>query len=143
MRRLLYSAIVMALSLAAFPSCSKKESVPKVAGDWNIISVTTKSASIGSQAVDVYLSFATDGSFTSYQKTGSNPRYVRYSGTWQLTSGVLSGEYADGSPWAGTYSVSVEGETMTLTLTSSSTPAEVSVYKRAEIPDSVIAEAVE
>lgn len=133
----------MALSLAAFPSCSKKESVPKVAGDWNIISVTTKSASIGSQAVDVYLSFATDGSFTSYQKTGSNPRYVRYSGTWQLTSGVLSGEYADGSPWAGTYSVSVEGETMTLTLTSSSTPAEVSVYKRAEIPDSVIAEAVE
>lgn len=129
----------MALSLAAFPSCSKKESVPKVAGDWNIISVTTKSASIGAQAVDVYLSFASDGSFTSYQKTGSSARYVRYSGTWQLTSGVLSGEYADGSPWAGSYSVSVEGETMTLT--SSSTPAEVSVYKRAEIPDSVIAEA--
>lgn len=128
----------MALSLAAFPSCSKKESLPKVAGDWNIISVTTKSASIGAQAVDVYLSFASDGSFTSYQ-TGSSARYVRYSGTWQLTSGVLSGEYADGSPWAGSYSVSVEGETMTLT--SSSTPAEVSVYKRAEIPDSVIAEA--
>lgn len=139
MRRLLYSAIVMALSLAAFTSCSKKESVPKVAGDWNIISVTTKSASIGSQAVDVYLSFAADGSFTSYQKTGSSARYVRYSGTWQLTSGVLSGEYADGSPWACSYSVSVEGETMTLT--SSSSPAEVSVYKRAEIPDSVIAEA--
>ena len=129
----------MALSLAAFLSCSKSESVPKVAGDWNIISVTTKSASIGSQAVDVYLSFAPDGSFTSYQKTGSSARYVRYSGTWQLISGVLSGEYADGSPWAGSYSVSVEGETMTLT--SSSTPAEVSVYKRAEIPDSVIAEA--
>lgn len=131
----------MALSLAAFTSCSKSESVPKVAGDWNIISVTTKSASIGAQAVDVYLSFAPDGSFTSYQKTGSSARYVRYSGTWQLASGVLSGEYADGSPWAGSYSVSVEGETMTLT--SSSTPAEVSVYKRAEIPDSVIAEAVE
>ncbi len=139
MKRLLYSAIVMALSLAAFTSCGKKESVPKVAGDWNIVSVTTKSALIGSQAVDVYLSFASDGSFTSYQKTGSSARYVRYSGTWKLTSGILSGEYADGSSWASSYSVSIEGETMTLT--SSSTPAEVSVYKRAEIPDSVIAEA--
>lgn len=128
--------------LSCLSSCrkdSKPEEVFSITGDWNITSVTTKSAVIGSQTVDVYLRFLEDGTFSMYQKTGS-ARYECFTGTWTLDSRVLGGKYSDGTPWAARYNVSREGRTMTLE--SITTPVEVSVYTEASIPQNVISDAI-
>lgn len=144
MRKILTMAAAVISALAVLPSCSKKaaqlEQPAAIIGDWNIVSIEVKSAAVGSREVDVYLSFDESGAFTVYQKTGGI-RYERFTGTWTLKSDVLSGIYADGSRLACDYAVSVSDGT--LTLTSMSEPAEISVYKRASIPDSVIREAVD
>lgn len=128
--------------LSCLSSCrkdSKPEEVFSITGDWNITSVTTKSAVIGSQTVDVYLRFSEDGTFSMYQKTGS-ARYECFTGTWTLDSRVLGGKYSDGTPWAARYNVSREGRTMTLE--SITTPVEVSVYTETSIPQNVISDAI-
>ncbi len=132
---------IVAVSLAAtlaLLSCSKKSDKPnKLVGDWNITSVSTKSAVVGSQTVDVFLTFANDGTFVIYQKTSDAQLYYnKYTGTWTLDKGVLSGIYASGKSWSGDYNVTFsEG---TLTLASISTPSEVSVFNKAVIPESVL-----
>ena len=122
-------------------SCSKSEEHKPldITGDWNITSITTKSATIGSQNVDVYISFQQGGAFTLYQKTGSG-RFQKYEGTWTLSGKLLSGNYSDGTSWGTTYNVSLHDEM--LTLESNTTPVEVSVYKRTSIPQSVVSEAI-
>ena len=122
-------------------SCSKsKEDKPlDITGDWNITSITTRSATIGAQTVDVYISFMEGGAFTLYQKTGGG-RYQKFEGTWTLTGSLLGGKYSDGASWATTYNVSLEDGL--LTLESNTDPVEVSVYKKASIPQSVISDAI-
>lgn len=85
-----------------------------VTGCWELTSVATKSATVGSQTVDVYLSFSS-GKFEIYQRTGTSPRYYKYTGTYTLKDNVLSGKYDDGKDWSATYSVSVSSSTLTLT----------------------------
>ena len=141
MKRLMTICLATVL-LSCLSSCrkdSKPEEVFSITGDWNITSVTTKSAVIGSQTVDVYLRFLEDGTFAMYQKTGS-ARYECFTGTWTLDSHVLGGKYSDGTPWAARYNVSREGRTMTLE--SITTPVEVSVYTETTIPQNVISEAI-
>lgn len=135
-----YVAVSLAAALAMV-SCSKKaDKQNKLVGDWNITSVTTKSAVVGSQTVDVYLSFANDGTFVIYQKTSDAQLYYKkFTGTWSLNGDVLSGIYASGISWTGDYNVTFsEG---TLTLATMSTPSEISVFKKAVIPENVISEA--
>lgn len=141
MKRLMTICLATVL-LSCLSSCrkeSKPEEVFSITGDWNITSVTTKSAVIGSQTVDVYLRFSEDGTFFMYQKTGS-ARYECFTGTWTLDSRVLGGRYSDGTPWAARYNVSREGRTMTLE--SITTPVEVSVYTETSIPQNVISDAI-
>lgn len=141
MKRLMTICLATVL-LSCLSSCrkdSKPEEVFSITGDWNITSVTTKSAVIGSQTVDVYLRFSEDGTFSMYQKTGS-ARYECFTGTWTLDSRVLGGKYSDGTPWAARYNVSREGRTMTLE--SITTPVEVSVYTETSIPQNVISDAI-
>ncbi len=137
MRNFLKIAAVSLTAALALVSCSKKaEKQNKLVGDWNIISVTTKSAVIGSQTVDIYMSFTGDGTFVIYQKTSDAQLYYeKYTGTWSLASGVLSGIYTSGES-CGDYNVTFSEGNMTLA--SMSTPSEVSVYKKAVIPDGVI-----
>ena len=140
MKRLSAICLSVAMLLGLF-SCSKSEEDKPldITGDWNITSITTKSATIGSQNVDVYISFQQGGAFTLYQKTGSG-RFQKYEGTWTLSGKLLSGNYSDGTSWGTTYNVSLKDEM--LTLESNTTPVEVSVYKRTSIPQSVVFEAI-
>lgn len=140
MKRLSAICLSVAMLLGLF-SCSKSEEDKPldITGDWNITSITTKSATIGSQNVDVYISFQQGGAFTLYQKTGSG-RFQKYEGTWTLSGKLLSGNYSDGTSWGTTYNVSLQDEM--LTLESNTTPVEVSVYKRTSIPQSVVSEAI-
>ena len=83
---------------------------------------------------DIYISFAENNTFELYQKIVEGA-YRLYRGTWNLEENILTGKYNDGEDWAAAYQISIEGET--LTMTSKNDAAEVSVYKKAEIPSNV------
>lgn len=104
-----------------------------VSGCWELTSVATKSATVGSQTVDVYLSF-NSGKFEIYQRTGTSPRYYKFTGTYSLKDNVLSGKYDDGKDWSATYSVSVSSSTLTLTASK-----ETDTYKKiSSIPSGLL-----
>ena len=102
-------------------------------GAWELSSVSTKAA-VGSETVNVYVDFASSGSFSLYQKIGQG-RYTKFDGTFSVSAdGKLSGKYSGGASW-GPYEGAVSGSTLTLT---SAGGNEVDTYKKvAAIPDSV------
>ena len=83
---------------------------------------------------DIYISFADNNTFELYQKIVEGA-YRLYRGTWNLEEDILTGKYNDGEDWAAAYQISIDGEK--LTMTSKNEAAEVSIYKKAEIPSSV------
>ena len=99
----------------------------KLCTEWHSTSVSLDA--------DIYISFADNNTFELYQKIVEGA-YRLYRGTWNLEEDVLTGKYNDGEDWAAAYQISIEGET--LTMTSKNDAAEVSVYKKAEIPATVI-----
>ena len=129
--KLWMAAVAAALLLV---SCGNKEEKVSLSVDgcWELTSVTTKSATVGSETVSVYIEFAS-ASFTLYQKIGKG-RYTRHTGSFQLDqkAKTLSGSYSDGSSW-GPYEVACSGENLSLTKDS-----ETDTYKKIEaIPAAV------
>lgn len=133
-KTILYIALCVAtlLSLAA---CKKSEKPLDITGEWNLTKVETKSATIGSEKVDVYISFMADKTFTMYQMIGAG-RYKMFSGTWSLSGTTLSGKYSGGVSWDSSYEVALSGSTMTLT-----SGSEIDTFTKTTIPDQVIMEA--
>ncbi len=118
-------------------SCGKKEKPLDIAGEWNLVALETRAASIGDQTVDVYISFVSGGTFEMYQMLGTG-RYRKYSGTWTLTGKTLTGKYSDGTQWGSSYEVEKTEDMMTL----SSASGETGTYKKSSIPDSVRSDAI-
>ena len=83
---------------------------------------------------DVYLHFEIDKTFEIYQRIGEGA-YRLYRGTWNLEENLLTGKYNDGEDWAAGYSIEINGNT--LTMTSLNDAAEVTVYTKTAIPESV------
>ena len=81
---------------------------------------------------DIYVEFAQDGSFALYQQVGEG-RYRNFSGSWECEENILSGTYADGTPWGSSYQMDFDDDTMTLTAMNGSN--EVMTYIREDIPD--------
>lgn len=132
--------IFAAVSFFVLSGCTEKEKPLNIEGEWRLSTVETK-VTVGSETVDVYLSFVDDGLFIVYQMVGSG-RYRRYSGNWTLTGNRLTGKYSDGKPWGASYDVEVDGDNLVLNcLSSSGTVVETDTYRRASIPDSVISNA--
>lgn len=127
--------LVLAIAVASV-SCGSKDEAVSVAGEWELMDMelNTKSAQIGSEKVEVYISFTEDGQFALYQMLGAG-RFEKYSGTYTLSGKSLTGKYSDGSPWGNTYDVSVSGTTLTMTATVGST--DVYVYEKCTIPSDV------
>lgn len=115
-------------------SSSGKKSTD-VTGEWCLSGYDTKAVTIGSESVDVYLAFSS-GSFEIYQKLGQG-RYRKYSGSYSVSNGILSGKYSDGKPMGSDYEVSRKGDTLTLTAGS-----EVTTYSKKAIPADVRKEAI-
>lgn len=134
---------IAAILLLALPFLSanchhEPEEEPLVIdGQWQISQFSTKSVNIGGQPVDVYIDFKSGGSFEMYQMLGTG-RYRKYTGSWKLTDRMLSGSYTGGQPWASSYEVSMDEGRTQLTLTSTSTPQEVTVYRKQSIPQEII-----
>lgn len=126
---LLAAAILMAAGLS---SCRKDNGKSmNIAGEWHLVS---DSDGIGGSDVDVYVSFG-DSSFELFQKSGTAVRYSRYSGTYSLADGFLTGKYSGGSAWASDYSVVLEGNDV-MTMTAVGTKL-VCTYQRTSIPSEI------
>lgn len=138
------SLIIAALSLlVSLVGCGPKpDPTPEikidVTGEWELTGVTTKSAKIGDVTVNVYMSFAADGTFVLYQQIGQG-RFRTFDGNWTLEGSLLSGKYSSGDPWAASYEVTQEGDTMSLAAVDLT---EVDTYRKTTIPESVKEEAI-
>lgn len=104
-----------------------------VTGEWVLTSITTRSASIGGTQVAVYINFTAEKTFELYQKIGEG-RYTYFKGTYQLSGESLSGTYDNGKAWGSIYTVTVDGDQMTLTPSGGS---ETDNYRKTSIPQSV------
>ena len=132
MKRFIAFFALAALALLAL-SCKKEDPTPEptegLAGCWELSYLQTK-ATVGSVTVNVYIEFA-ESSFTLYQKLGEG-RYTKFTGTWILADGSLSGQYTGGKAW-GPYNCNVNGDQLTLARGS-----ETDVYTKIDaIPASV------
>lgn len=130
--------LITALCALAFVGCGKEKDTPKVdnaakvVGEWH--------CAPEGMDVDVYVAFDAAGTFDEYQRLGEG-RYRHYAGTWSVNKSTLSGVYADGTEWGSSYTLSFDGETMTLTANNDS--AEAIVYTKTTIPADVKDEAIE
>ncbi|MBR5385291.1 MAG: lipocalin family protein [Bacteroidales bacterium] len=140
MKKYIFAAVAALLLV----SCGGKDDPAKkasgITGDWNLVGIEVKSATLGSETVDVYLSFASDNTFTMYQMVGTG-RYRLYTGTYSYSGGDLSGKYADGTSWATSYTVEFNDDGSVMYLTGAS-GQERDTYRKASIPASVTENAI-
>ena len=124
MKRLVYIAILV---VAALAGCAKEPTLAdKICGEWR---GSELSADVG-----IYISFTSSGTFELYQKL-TGDRFELRRGRWSLSGDILSGQYNDEEPLSASYKVSINGENMTLT--AQNEDGEVSVYRKATIPQAI------
>lgn len=138
-----FSAFVAAAVLLI--SCGqndKKKDGADISGEWKLESIGGVPASELSKdsigGLDVYLSFATDGTFETFQRLVDGKVYMKYDGTYSVVGVTATGSYSDGSLWDDSYSVRVEGGE-TLVMTAGGYDC---VYKKTGIPAEVRSQAV-
>lgn len=133
LRTMVLTAVAAVLTLTAV-SCGKSNKDKdelSIDGTWELYSVETKTATVGTVSVDVYLEFK-DGSFLLYQRIGEG-RYTRFDGSYLLKKKELTGTYAGGKAW-GPYEVELTESDLILTKGS-----EKDTYKKiASIPEKVL-----
>mgnify|MGYP002622885875 CR=1 FL=1 len=139
MKRMLLMAAGLLVMLTA---CDKEKpenggtttaDTSKIVGEWSLTGISTKAATLGGQTISVYVSFSSDNKFQLYQQIGQG-WYTYYSGSWTLKDGTLSGTYDSGAAWGSTYTVALDGDTMSLT---SAGGSETDTYTRTSIPAEV------
>mgnify|MGYP003308846823 CR=1 FL=1 len=133
MKKILY-IIAAAAALLLGTSCQKDSDAmaAKLAADWHY------TAQENGVTEDVWVSFATDGTFEMYQQVWSFD-YELYTGKYVITGDVMTGTYADGSNWACGYKVNVvDGQ---LTMYSQEDQSVTSLYEKCTIPEEIKAEA--
>ena len=130
--------LMAALCAFVLVGCGKEKDTPKV--DNAVKVVGERHCAPEGMDVDVYVAFDAAGTFDEYQRLGEG-RYRHYAGTWSVNKSELSGVYADGTEWGSSYTLSFDGDTMTLTANNDS--AEAIVYTKTVIPAEVKDEAID
>ena len=127
---------IFAVVLLALVGCNKKNNgtsnASDIDGQWHIIEWNNETPEF-----DVYIEFKA-GKFNIYQQVYS-VFFEKFEGSYNVSNGVVTGTYTDGSNWACGYKFEVAGSE--LTLKSQEDTSIVSVYKKCTIPQSVIDEA--
>lgn len=141
MMKLMNRIMVVVMMLSAILACSgsKDEKPLDITGEWNLIDVTMRSATLGGQTVDVYVSFSDDRTFTIYQMIGEG-RYRKYTGSWTIVGNTLDGKYSDGKKWGATYDVELTSSGSRMILSTSS--GEIDIYQKVSIPTEIIDNAI-
>ena len=138
MKAKFYLLMTALCAMLALVGCGKEKDAPKVdntakvVGEWH--------CAPEGMDVDVYVAFDAAGTFDEYQRLGEG-RYRHYAGTWSVAKNELSGVYADGTEWGSSYTLSFDGDTMTLTANNES--AEAMVYTKIVIPAKIKDEAID
>lgn len=103
-----------------------------IVGDWHLISWDSVSN------IDVYISFAADGTFELYQ-LAEHAGYDYYTGRYSLESDgrLLTGVYSDNVPWATSYACGIDAAGTTLSLFSQNDEGILSRYTKTTIPDNI------
>ena len=97
--RIIALAAFALLLVAACSKNKKDEGVPSaLVGNWELADITVKSANLGGQTVDVFLSFTSGKKFTEYQKLGDAGRYSVYKGTFKASKSSITRHFSDGTP---------------------------------------------
>lgn len=131
MKKIIYAMIVLATALASFSSCTKQTEAESINGIWELVS----SPGLDEASGKVYLVF-TSPDFELYQKINSGS-YHLYTGTFNLTNGVLTGKYSDGVAFGSGYKYEISGNSLALTPVGNE--AGISVYQKVSaIPQEVL-----
>ena len=129
---------IFAVALLAFVGCDKNNGNRPAGGGADIDGQWQRVEWNGeAPEFNVYINFE-KGEFDIYQQVYSL-YYELYEGSYTVNGEVLTGSYTDGSNGACGYKFAVEGDT--LTMYSQEDISVTSVYKKCEIPQSVIDEA--
>lgn len=116
-----------ALILSACGGGGKESKALDITGTWELTGIEiTKAAQLGSETIEVSITFNPDKTFSLSQTLGSG-RPKDFSGTWQLTGTILTGKYSNGKAWGSSYEVTVNGTEMTMTPEGG---AEIYTYKK-------------
>lgn len=116
-----------ALILSACGEDGKESKALDITGTWELTGIEiTKAAQLGSETIEVSITFNPDKTFSLRQTLGSG-RPKDFSGTWQLTGTILTGKYSNGKAWGSSYEVTVNGTEMTMTPEGG---AEIYTYKK-------------
>jgi hypothetical protein len=116
-----------ALILSACGEGGKESKALDITGTWELTGIEiTKAAQLGSETIEVSITFNPDKTFSLSQTLGSG-RPKDFSGTWQLTDTILTGKYSNGKAWGSSYEVTVNGTEMTMTPEGG---AEIYTYKK-------------
>lgn len=116
-----------ALILSACGEGGKESKALDITGTWELTGIEiTKAAQLGSETIEVSITFNQDKTFSLSQTLGSG-RPKDFSGTWQLTDTILTGKYSNGKAWGSSYEVTVNGTEMTMTPEGG---AEIYTYKK-------------
>lgn len=119
----------MAALEVTFEESTEENLYTTIAGTWKLTSWRGDTPNF-----EVYLDIAASGDVTLWQKIDSR-EWSCYESVTTLSNNVISGTYSDGIAWSTSYDVAVEGDNMTWTATIDST--DISVYSRAELPDTL------
>ena len=111
--------IMFAAVAICFTAACQKEEVkdivdPAIVGEWHLSTVEVDGA-VQKYSYDVYFAINNDGTFELYQKSGTQTRYTKFTGTCKSEGNQLSGVYSSGTPWGTSYTALVSGEMLVLT----------------------------
>ena len=134
MKKLLYILAAMAMFIAT--GCNKEENKT----DYRTAIIGAWHCAPADMEVDVYVEFAEEGDFSLYQQVGEG-RYRKYTGSWTCEGDILSGTYADGTPWGSSYQLQLNADTLTMTALNGS--GEVVTYVKGSVPDEVTKDSIE
>lgn len=152
-RHIFLNAAFLLSALLTLTSCGEKvvDNRLDISGTWELINLTeTRSVSLGSENVEVYITFTADvadatragkvtltesaGTFSLYQMLGTG-QFRTFEGKWNLDGTSLTGTYADGTKWGADYEVSLDDNNTRLTL---SAPLETCVYTKTTLPADLV-----
>ena len=131
MKKIINRAFVALAAVVLLMGCQSEgqKALSQIVGEWHYSGVEE-----GVQE-DIWIAFSQDMTFELYQKMGDGLLRYRYTGTYEFDGTVLTGVYADYTPWADEYTVTSSANS--LTLTSVSNPQYSMKYEREQIPEEV------
>lgn len=113
----IFNIMFAAVAICLTAACQKeeiKDSVnPELIGEWHLSTVEVDGA-VQSYPYDVYLTISNDCTFELYQKSGTQMRYTKFTGTCKSEGNILKGAYSSGTPWGDEYAADIEGSSLIL-----------------------------